>query len=242
MARATVKPKPAPQKAKAPKPRSEPPKPRVQDQKAAKPAPAPAAGPLNGGAKPERPPRPVVVQAPAGPPAYEAVYADTVREAGARGATYSDILLLLGITSPVALLWRMCYPAFDMAFNEAQKLADELRTARVEDALYERAKGFEFMSEKIVTVGNEIRRVPVLERVHADVGAAKYWLEGRNPERWMAVRQSVDVRLRVARITEDMTPAEAAELFRSTLEGALIEGELAAPTETAPEPTEDIGD
>lgn len=160
------------------------------------------------------------------PPAYDPRFVKLVRDAGERGATFSELLLLLDISSSVMLLWRMCYPEFEMAVKEALRVSDTVRTERVEEALYRRALGYEFKSEKIVTLDGRIKRVETMEHVPPDVGAANRWLETRDPERWKPAKRLLDAHLTVGRIDEDMPPEEAAALFRATIDGAVIEGEF----------------
>lgn len=172
--------------------------------------------------------------------AYAPRYVNIVRQAAERGATYAEIFRLLGVSSSVVLLWRMCYPEFDLVFTEAEKISEKirdereaLRTLRVEEALYQRAVGYEFMSEKIVVVDHEIKRVQTVEHIPPDKGAAEMWLQARDPDRWKPARTLVDARITVARIDEHTPPAEAVERFRAMLEGgAVIEGEIVSGEDT----------
>ena len=55
---------------------------------------------------------------------------------------------------------------------------------RVERSLYHRAVGYSFESEKIFHHQGEVVRVPIIEHVPPDVGAAMSWLKNRRPDKW----------------------------------------------------------
>jgi hypothetical protein len=158
------------------------------------------------------------------PPAYEERYVLQVVEAANSGATDMEIMTMLGIGPDVLMLWRMCYPTFDAAF----KGCEAARTERVRQALHRRACGYEQPTEKLITVGDKVKRVVTFEHIPADRAAAQLWMEVHEPDRWRKT-STVHADLRVGRIGREMSPAEAAELWRATLEGAkLIEGEVAS--------------
>ena len=70
------------------------------------------------------------------------------------------------------------------------KVAKEDADNRVERSLYNRAVGYTFKSEKIVTVsrganmGSDIERVPIKEHVPPDVTAQIFWLKNRRKDQW----------------------------------------------------------
>ena len=80
----------------------------------------------------------------------------------------------------------------DPVFAEALQLGQDLATARVEKALYHRALGYSYRSEKIMTRtlpdgGSEIVRVPVVEHVPPDKTCMIFWLKNRRPDLWRDV-------------------------------------------------------
>lgn len=77
--------------------------------------------------------------------------------------------------------WMKDYPEFAAAVREGQMLAD----AKVEDALYRRATGYEYEERKTVQErGTIVREETVRRHVVPDVKAQIFWLKNRQPDRW----------------------------------------------------------
>lgn len=101
------------------------------------------------------------------------------------GATDVEIADALNVATSTVYLWKIKHPEF----SEALKAGKEKADARVERGLYQRAVGYTFDSEKIVTVsdgkeGSHIERVPIREHVPPDTTAQIFWLKNRKPEEW----------------------------------------------------------
>jgi hypothetical protein len=73
----------------------------------------------------------------------------------------------------------------DREIIEELKVGREFADARVEEALYRRATGYTYDSEKIFCVLGRIVRAPVIEHIPPDVEACKFWLKARK-EQWRA--------------------------------------------------------
>lgn len=208
-------------------------KPKPQTKK-----PAPAASKEAGTAKlrvGEGPGSVEYVRVERGPPkAYKPEYAKQVLEAAGTGGTDQEIMTMLGIGPDVMMLWKTCYPMFEAALRENAEANQRARTERVRSAIYQRAVGYELPSEKIVQVGNKVKRITTFEHIPADVGAAKLWMSVHE-DRWRAAT-TINSTITVGQITQDMSPAEAAELWRATLDGAkMIEGEVVSSAENTEE-------
>jgi len=158
---------------------------------------------------------------PAVPPPYQREYAETVARAAARGATNAELQQLLGVDAQVILLWSMVYDDFAnaMAQNEAARIA------RVQDAMYQRAIGYEQPSEKVIVVEGKVIHEPIIEHIPADPGAGYKYLEARDPGNWRQ-RREVSISGRVAAIHVNMTPEEARKAFLATMTGGVVEGEV----------------
>lgn len=102
------------------------------------------------------------------------------------GATEAQIADRLGVQVITLQRWMNTYPEFGEALRLNLEAADE----RVKRALYQRAVGYEYVSEEIKTVsggkdaGSHIERVPTVVHVPADPTAALNWLKKRQPETW----------------------------------------------------------
>lgn len=81
--------------------------------------------------------------------------------------------------------WKLEYPEFCDSIKAGKSKADD----RVERSLYNRAVGYTYDSEKIVTLsagplGSSIERVPIVEHVPPDTTAMIFWLKNRRKADW----------------------------------------------------------
>lgn len=115
------------------------------------------------------------------PPPYKAEYAQRVADASGAGFTRIEIARLIGVGLDTLILWEMCYPSFATAIRRH----NETRTERVEQSLYQRAVGYEYLAEKaIYTKDNGVIRTNVVVHVPPDTSAAHNWLKAHKPEIW----------------------------------------------------------
>lgn len=96
------------------------------------------------------------------------------------GATDMEIAEFFGITDRTLYRWKIEYPAFCQALKVTKKEADE----RVKRALYQRAVGYSYNSEKVFQHQGKVIRAKTTEHVPADVAASFIWLKNRDPENW----------------------------------------------------------
>lgn len=119
------------------------------------------------------------------PSTWRPAFLPLIAEACARGATDIEICGMLGISTRTLCRWRARHADLGRVLKAGKALADD----RVERALFTKAVGYSFESEKIVTVSvgdgmSEIQRVPIVEHVPPDTTAAIFWLKNRRRDEW----------------------------------------------------------
>lgn len=102
------------------------------------------------------------------------------------GATDVDIAIVMGVSVDTVGYWRGAYP--DLA--EAMRVPAETANERVERALYHRAKGYSYPSEKIFQQDGQVIRVPTIEHVPPDPKAIEMWLYNRS-DKWRGLKEQL---------------------------------------------------
>jgi hypothetical protein len=90
-----------------------------------------------------------------------------------QGATNGDLARAFGVAISTIKSWRAVQPEFQAAVKVGKQIADD----RAEQALYERAVGYDYDD------GTK-RGKPVIKHMPPDVGALRTWLFNRRPDRW----------------------------------------------------------
>lgn len=124
------------------------------------------------------------------------------------GATDREVAEALGVTEQTLNTWKHKHPKFLKALRVGKRAADD----RVESSLYRRAIGYSYDAEKIFQYEGEAVRVPYVEHVPPDPGAAMNWLKNRRAAKWKEVKA-----------TEVYTPPGQALLVASDREDLLSE-------------------
>ncbi len=114
------------------------------------------------------------------PTDYKPEYAAQAEKLCALGATDIELADFFQVSTRTIYRWRNTIDEFCQAVTCGKEAAD----VRVERALYNRAVGYSFESEKIFNHQGEIIRAPTTEHVPPDPSAAKLWLTNRKPENW----------------------------------------------------------
>lgn len=115
------------------------------------------------------------------PTEYKPEYAEQAAKLCALGATDFELANFFEVNTATIYRWRNVHPEFCEAVTCGKEKADE----RVARALYNRAVGYTFESEKIqVMRDGSIVRAPMLEHVAPDPAAAMNWLKNRQPDKW----------------------------------------------------------
>lgn len=103
-----------------------------------------------------------------------------------RGCVDWEIAEFFDIAPGTFYRWRNEHPTFAEALLMGKEMAD----IRVERSLYNRAVGYNFETEKLITVsvgnnmGSSVERHQVVEHMPPDVKACIRWLESRKPQQW----------------------------------------------------------
>ena len=122
------------------------------------------------------------------PSSYRPAFAEITRRMVGAGATEAEIGARLDCSVMTLWRWRGEHPEFAEAF----KLAKEAAADRVVGAMFHRAVGYTYPSEKIVVVDKKVERVPIKEHVPPDVTAGQFLLTNLRPTEWRN-RQQVEM-------------------------------------------------
>jgi hypothetical protein len=142
------------------------------------------------------------------PTKYIAQFAEQAKKLAMKGLIDKEIYDILGISEPIGINWKKKYPEFAKSLNEGKRNINE----EVKAKLIDRALGFVFKSEKVVTIsdgqglGSHWEKVPIDEYVIPDVGAQKLWLYNRDRDNWYD-SQNINMNANI-NDASDMTPEE----------------------------------
>ena len=118
------------------------------------------------------------------PSPYKPEFARIAQRLCRNGATDIEVADILGISVRTFYRWCLLHGEFTAAVRVGKDAADD----RVERALYQRAVGYDYTAEKIVTPkGGGPVVMPYIMHVPADVRAALHWLAIRRPKPWAHV-------------------------------------------------------
>ena len=106
------------------------------------------------------------------------------------GHTNLEMSALLNVSSKCLWQWRDKYPEVKAALDDGKSVADQM----VVDALYKRARGYEYEETEVKGVVDEhgksigMKEVKkVKKQLAPDVGAICFWLKNRRPDEWRDV-------------------------------------------------------
>lgn len=114
------------------------------------------------------------------PPVYKPEFAQQAAKLCQLGATDHELAQFFEVDTRTIYRWKNSHPEFCQAVIAGKENADE----RVERALFNRAVGYTFESEKVFQYQGVIVRADTLEHVAPDPGAAMNWLKNRRPDKW----------------------------------------------------------
>lgn len=120
------------------------------------------------------------INAPGRPTAYRAEFAEQASKLCELGATDYELADFFKVDTRTIYRWKNSEPDFCQAVIVGKEKADD----RVERALFNRAVGYTFESEKVFQHQGEVIRAPIAEHVPPDPGAAMNWLKNRRGDRW----------------------------------------------------------
>lgn len=114
------------------------------------------------------------------PTDYKPEFAEQAKKLCELGATDIELADFFEVDVRTIYRWRNSDEEFCQAVKAGKDSADD----RVERALYQRAVGYTFESEKVFNYQGEIVRAPVREHVPPDAGAGFNWLKNRRGKDW----------------------------------------------------------
>lgn len=114
------------------------------------------------------------------PSKYQANFPERAKALADQGATDREIAQALGIAESTYYEFRNAHPEFSEAVKVGKDRADD----RVEAALYRKATGYSFDSEKIFQYEGSPVRAQTVEHVPPSDTAAIFWLKNRRPDLW----------------------------------------------------------
>lgn len=114
------------------------------------------------------------------PSSYDPEFAEQARKLCRLGATDYELADFFDVDVRTIYRWKHSHEKFCQALIVGKDQCDD----RVERALYQRAVGYSFNSEKIFSHQGTVTRAEIVEHVPPDPGAAKLWLTNRRPEAW----------------------------------------------------------
>jgi hypothetical protein len=147
------------------------------------------------------------------PSEYKPEYAQIAAKACELGATNFELGQMFGVSSSTIIGWTHRFVEFSEAVLGGKEKADE----RVERALFNRAVGYSFESEKVFQFQGVIVRADTVEHVPPDPAAAFNWLKNRRPEQWRDKSEQV-IRHEIA---NELSDNELSRIAASSGNGAI---------------------
>jgi hypothetical protein len=117
---------------------------------------------------------------PGRPSNFRDEYCEQVEKLCKLGAIDAEIADFFDVSVDTINEWKKAHPRFAASIKAGKIVAD----MGVADALYRRATGFAYPSEKLFHFQGEIIRAPIVEHVPPDTGACKLWLSNRRSDKW----------------------------------------------------------
>lgn len=139
-----------------------------------------------GAGRPRKDAPPPGTPKPRGRPAsYRPEFAAQAAKLCALGATDYEMAEFFDVDTATIYRWKYAHQDFCDAVKAGKEQADE----RVARALFNRAVGYSFESEKVFQSNGKIIRAQIVEHVPPDPGAAMNWLKNRRPGEWRDKQQ-----------------------------------------------------
>jgi len=115
------------------------------------------------------------------PSKYSASYAPKIAEIMARhGMIDRDMAAFMGISESTFNKWKRDFPEFKKALDRGKAEIDD----KVENALLQRALGYEHPEDVIMQYQGEPVIVPTIKHYPPDNVSCIFWLKNRRPDRW----------------------------------------------------------
>lgn len=111
---------------------------------------------------------------------YRRQFASIAKTICELGATCADLARAFEVDEATIKHWQVRHKDFAEACQLGAEHADE----RVEQSQYQRAVGYDYKAQKVVTRNGKTVIVEHSVHVPADVSAGQFWLTNRRPDRW----------------------------------------------------------
>jgi transposase-like protein len=141
------------------------------------------------------------------PTKYKNEYCDRAFDFSLIGMTDGEIAGALKIDEATLYRWKNNYPDFCESIKRGR---DRFDTEVVEQALRERAAGYNYQEEVMTRDGPSV----ITKRFHGSDTAAIFWLKNRQSGRW---RDRVEHDVRQAVVNIEATPEEKARIIAAAL-------------------------
>jgi hypothetical protein len=135
------------------------------------------AAPLPGQIKPGKTGRGATMGRPS---KYRDEFVGQAKKLCAQGATNDDLATYFGVSVSSIKLWRAEHREFSTALKVGKAVADR----RVEEALFQRAVGYEHDEVDLRVVGSKLVKTSLRKHYPPDTTAAIFWLKNRKPKDW----------------------------------------------------------
>ena len=144
------------------------------------------------------------------PPVYDPGYAALAEKLCIKGYTDAELADFFEVSTRTVERWKGKHQEFSRALKVGKELADE----RVERALYLKAVGYSFPSEKVhFDKDGDVHRAPITEHVPPSDTAIIFWLKNRMGDKYRDVHKHEHTNTNI-RVDADMSLAEAQEVYR----------------------------
>ncbi len=125
------------------------------------------------------------------PTDYREEYNDLAFKFCLMGATDARLGEFFGVKEQTINNWKKKFPKFFESIKRGKHEAD----AEVVNSLFGRAKGYNYTEVKDETSEQGKKHTETLKHVHADTGAAIFWLKNRQPKYWRDKQEQVVVEM-----------------------------------------------
>lgn len=125
------------------------------------------------------------------PTDYKEEYDDLAFKFCLMGATDARLGEFFDVTEQTINNWKKDFPSFFESIKRGKHEAD----AEVVNSLFGRAKGYNYTEIKDEVSDQGKKHVETLKHVHADTGAAIFWLKNRQPKQWRDKQEQVVVEM-----------------------------------------------
>lgn len=121
------------------------------------------------------------------------------------GATDAELAVFFDVHISTIHQWKLDYPDFSDTLKRGKEQAD----ARVAQALFHRATGYQHEDVDIKVIDGQVVQTPLTKHYPPDATSMIFWLKNRQPQKWREKREVVeieadqDVTINVVRVSKN---------------------------------------